>query len=125
MTVTFLILSALHDAFFASFHLLFPKLFGWRKALTRLDPVNHAIVHVMNLALACLFALAALFCGWLTTQPALDTGSRVALTGLGAFWLVRALLQPLFFQIRHPISLALAIAFAVGGAFHLIAAQGS
>lgn len=125
MTGTFLVLSALHDAFFAGFHLLFPKFFGWRNALARLDPVNHAIVHVMNLALVGLFALAALFCGWLTTQPTLDAGSRLTLTGLGTFWLFRGLLQPLFFRIRHPISLALAIAFAAGGAFHLIAAQGS
>lgn len=114
--------SAAHDLALMAFHALFPRLFQWRRALATLDAVNHGVVHVMNLALMFVFAAAGLFCAWLLATGHDDRSARVMLAGMAAFWAFRAILQPIYWAARHPASIALLAAFALGAVAHLTAA---
>lgn len=100
----------------AVFHLLFSSLFGWKRALPRLDPTNRAIMIVLNLAIVGLFALLAIYLlavaiGWLPR----DTGTRATLAGIAAFMLVRAAMQPVYFGLASRGSL-LFFGATLGGA---------
>jgi hypothetical protein len=37
---------------------------------------------------------------------------------MASFWLARALIQPSFFGLRHPLSLTLFVVFIVGAVIH-------
>jgi hypothetical protein len=104
---------------FALFHLAFWRLFDWPRDLRSLQPVNRAIVPVLNLCLTFVFLLAAYvaFChsGELVATPL----GRTWVAGLALFWLLRAAEQVVFFRLRHPASAAIFVVFLAGTALHL------
>jgi hypothetical protein len=99
---------------FALFHLAFWRLFDWHEDLASLRPVNRAIVPVMNLALTFLLAGAGIAL-WIEPTSTLLTA------GMGLFWCFRALLQPLYFGLRHPLSLLMFALFMAGAVLHAAA----
>lgn len=99
---------------FALFHLAFWRLFDWREDLASLRPVNRAIVPVMNLALTFLLAGAGIVM-WI------DPGSTVVIAGMALFWSFRAVLQPLYFGLRHRLSLLMFALFVAGAILHAAA----
>lgn len=60
-------------------------------------------------------------------------GDDLATSGLGRFvlgsfalfWALRALYQPVFFGLKHPLSIGLFVAFVLGTAIHLVPLLGS
>lgn len=106
---------------FALFHLAFWKLFRWREQLARLGPANRGIVPVLNLALTAFFCIVgAAFVGY-PLEIASTALGRFLLLATAAFWLARALVQPLYFGLRHPLSLGLFAVFLLGATLHAIA----
>ena len=78
------------------FHLLFWQIFDWRAELKRLSRLNSGVMQVLNLCLSFIFLLFAFVSLWHTNEL-LTTGiGRSIAFGIGAFWLFRFLLQPLF-----------------------------
>ena len=100
----------LHAAW-AVFHLLFPRIFNWAKALEPLDSLNRSIMQVLNLCLTFYFAVAA-YLSLFYAKELLNTplGHKL-LTVFAAFWLLRLALQQRFFRMVHPASLLLSAAF--------------
>ena len=97
----------------AVFHLFFPRVFAWSKALAGLDPVNRAIVPVLNLCLTFYFFSAGYLS--LVFAPELLSGplGRKLIAIFTAFWLLRLGLQFRFFRAAHPVSLLLIALFAL------------
>ncbi|MCB2226439.1 MAG: hypothetical protein KQH53_07145 [Desulfarculaceae bacterium] len=97
----------------AVFHLLFPRVFKWAKALEPLDPVNRGIMQIINLCLTFYFAVAAYLS--LAFGPELlgTPLGRKLLAVFTAFWLFRLALQQRFFRMVHPVSLLLSLAFLI------------
>ncbi len=105
---------------FFVFHAAFWRLFRWDDELPRLGVLNRAIMPVLNLVLMFVFALVA----WLSITQAdamtTTTLGRQLTGGIAAMWLFRAALQPLYFGLRHPGSVAFFVLFLLGGALYTI-----
>lgn len=97
----------------AVFHLFFPRIFAWNKALADLDPVNRGITQVLNLCLTFYFVAAGYLS--LVFAPELLTSAlgHKLIAIFTAFWLLRLGLQFRFFRAVHPISLLLIALFAL------------
>jgi hypothetical protein len=112
--------ASLADLAFAAFHLAFWRLFGWPASLRASGCVNAAVTQVMNLALIFVFAAygGVLLGAWLA-----GTSPHAAALAVGAaFWVARAAVQPLFFPLRDPRSLAFTAACLVAALLHVAAA---
>ncbi|MDX1502788.1 MAG: hypothetical protein R3325_10535 [Thermoanaerobaculia bacterium] len=105
---------------FALFHLFFHRLFDWDEELSRLGPLNRAIVPVLNLSLTCALAIFAVL--------SLAFAPDLATTGLGTvflllvalFWLARAIEQAVFFKLRRWVSRAFFALFLAGAALYAL-----
>jgi hypothetical protein len=118
----FLVVAAgLYNLAFAVLHLAFRRLFHWDEELPRLGHVNGAIMQVLNFCIVYLFALFA--CALLAFPDDMvgTAVGRFLLLGIGAFWLVRAIYQPMFFGLRHPVSVVLFVIFLLGSSLHFAA----
>jgi len=118
MTDALLIAAGLFNLAFAVFHLFFWRLFRWPQQLAKLSAANRGIVQVLNLCLTYLFAFSALLCFLFPDELASTELGRFALLGLTGFWLVRAIYQPMFFGLEHPLSIALFFIFVLGTLIH-------
>lgn len=115
--LTYAVLASIFDIGFGLFHLMFWRLFGWPTTLTSAGKINAAVAQTLNVMLTyCFFAYGAVLF-WLRAD---ENVGVLALTGAG-FWFLRALLQPIFFSIKHRLSIVLTMVFLVGGALHAAA----
>jgi hypothetical protein len=102
---------------FALFHLGFWKLLRWKEELARLGHVNRDVMQILNICLAYLFfafaAIAFVFPEVMGPQW---------LVVLAGFWLVRAVLQLVFFRrLGARLNAALVALFALGAILPLVA----
>jgi hypothetical protein len=105
---------------FAVFHLMFWRLFHWRTELARLTSINRAVVQVLNLCLIfafITFGIIALMHGPdLISTPL----GRSLLVLIALFWLLRAIEQVIFFDMRGWISWIFTLIFVAGFALHAL-----
>lgn len=94
----------------AVFHLFFGRIFGWRTQLENLSPVNRSIMRVMNFCLIYIFLVVGAV-SILEPKGAHETMAFPFFVSL--FWLMRAVMQIGWFQLRHPASVALLIVFLI------------
>ena len=91
------------------FHAFFWRLFEWPTQLQRVSAVNRGVMQVLNLCLSFVFLLFAIISLWYADTLLESAGlGRLLLAGMGAFWLLRLLEQPLFFgtsRVSHFFSL--------------------
>lgn len=113
-TEILILAAAIFNFAFAGFHLMFWRLFGWKRDLPRLRPVNQAIVPVLNLALTFLFALAGAI-------MIIEAPIPTLLAGMAVFWLFRAALQPFYFGLGDPASRLITVIFLLGAILHGLA----
>ncbi len=111
-------LAIIFNAGFGVFHLLFWWLFNWPASLANAGGVNAGITQVLNLCLTFVFFAVAVGLA-AATQAGVSAGP-VLLAG-GFFWAFRAVLQPVYFPMRHPASIALFVLFVLGGIIHGLA----
>jgi hypothetical protein len=109
----------------AVFHLGFWRLFRWNEELTKLHPVNRGVVQVMNLMLAFLFLMLAavqvLNAAELTATPL----GRLLMAGLTLAWVLRAILQPIFWRaVPKATNAAFICLFMLGAGLHALAFGG-
>ena len=102
------------------FHLCFWWLFEWRAELRRLSFTNRNVMQILNLCLSFVFALFA-FLSLRHTEEILGPTplGRTALAGIGGFWLLRFVEQPLFFGFTWP-SIVFSLLFALTSACYLL-----
>jgi len=107
---------------FVIFHLLFWRIFDWDRDLRSLSFLNRAIMQVVNLSLTFVFAIFGAI-SLLHTRELLETPLGHSLTLLIAmFWLFRAILQPLFFKLKHWSSVVFLAVFLLGSLLYGIPA---
>jgi hypothetical protein len=101
------------------FHLLFWRLFGWRRRLSKLDSVNGGIMQVLNLCLSLVFLIFAVISLWFAEELLRTALGRAMLVGMCVFWLLRLIEQPVFFgfsKASNVFSLLFALMTALYGA---------
>lgn len=120
--VSALILAAgIYNLAFAAFHLFFWRLFGWPQQLRKLTPVNSGIMQILNLCLTYLFVVFAMICFWFPAELAATELGHFVLVALAVFWAARAIYQPMYFGLAHPLSIGLFALLVLGSAIHALA----
>jgi hypothetical protein len=109
----------------ALFHLCFWRIFGWPQSLAQSGTLNRSVTQILNLAITFLFALSGLVCILFPADLAGTALGHFWLLAMAIFWLARAFVQPIFFGLRHPASLAIFVVFALGCAIHAVAWSGA
>lgn len=113
-----------YNVAFAVFHLGFWRLFRWQEELPKLHPVNRGVMQVVNLMLVFIFLLMAGLQVLLPGEMGGTALGRLLTAGLTAFWLVRAILQPVFWRTMPKATNAAFIClFMFGAGLHALAFQ--
>lgn len=112
------------NAALALFHLGFWRLFRWKEELPKLHPVNRGVMQVINLMLTFVFLLMAGLQMLLPGEMSSTALGRLLTAGLTAFWLLRAILQPVFWRTMPKAANAAFIClFMLGAGLHALAFQ--
>ena len=106
----------------AVFHLGFWRMYRWREELPKVHPANRGVMQAMNAMLAYAFLLMAgllvLRANEITTTPL----GRTLLGGWMFFWLIRAVIQPIFFRgLPAATNGAFVMLFLAGAGLHAMA----
>jgi len=83
---------------FAVFHLMFWKLFEWKRELPKLKPVNRGVMQVMNLRLTYVFLVIAFITFFFADDLLTTNLGKVILGATSLFCLMRAIEQPIFWK---------------------------
>jgi len=115
-----LIIGGFYNLGFALFHIFFWKIFHWKADLRSIMEINKGIMYVMNLCLIYVF----LFFGYISIfhhDLLLNSAlGNIVLVFITVFWIFRAIVQVLFFDIKKFVSIVFMIVFLIGGMLYLI-----
>jgi hypothetical protein len=112
--MTIVLVCGFYSLAFAVFHLLFWRIFGWKKDLAKLRPENRAIMQILNLRLIYIFLFAAVMCFAFPSELQSTTMGKAFMAGFSVFWIGRTIEQFIFLRMRHPAVHALTAVFILG-----------
>jgi len=117
---TTIMIGGVYNLGFAIFHLMFWRIFRWKKDLSRLTFINRSVMQILNLCLTFVFLLMA-YISFFNTSELIQTNlGKALLVGFSLFWFLRMIEQIIFFGIRNLISIALTLVFLFGCVIYLI-----
>jgi hypothetical protein len=105
----------------AIFHLFFWKIFRWREELPRISPANRAVIQILNFCITFLLFLQAYLLFFYAPEMVRTKLGQVLLISFAAFWFFRALLQPVFFGAKKPVSIGFTVFFLFMGGLYTAA----
>ena len=112
---TYIFIGGIYNLGLVIFHLLFWKIFNWKKELRLLNSVNRNTIQVLNIFLTLIF----LFFGYISifhTNELTSTNLGISLLGFfSLFWFLRAFAQIYFYGIKNNFSKILFLVFILGG----------
>jgi len=115
-----ILIGGFYNLGFAIFHLLFWRLFRWKRDLSSLTFINRSVMQILNLCLTFVFLLMA-YISFFNTSELIQTNlGKALLVGFSLFWFLRMIEQIIFFGIRNLISIALTLVFLFGCVIYLI-----
>jgi hypothetical protein len=120
-TTPWILAAGVFNLALAAFHLSFWRLFNWPRSLAESGALNRSVTQILNLAITYLFLLCAAVCFVFPKDLADTSLGRFWLLAMAGFWLARAVVQPVFFGLRHAFSFALFGVFIVGAVLHGVA----
>lgn len=118
--ISFLFAGGIFHLVIAIFHLFFGRIFHWKEDLASLTRVNRAIMQILNLCLTFLFLVITFVSFAHPTELISASLGRTILASIALFWVLRLILQFVFFGVRHRVSNLFIIIFAVGALLYLI-----
>ena len=117
---TTIMIGGVYNLGFAIFHLMFWRLFRWKRDLSSLTFINRSVMQILNLCLTFVFLLMA-YISFFNTSELIQTNlGKTLLVGFSLFWFLRMIEQIIFFGIRNLISIALTLVFLFGCVIYLI-----
>jgi hypothetical protein len=106
----------------ALFHLGFWRMFRWSEELPKLHPANRGVMQVLNIMLIAFLLLMAGIQVLAPAELATTATGRLLLGGLTACWILRAVLQPIFWPtMPKATNGAFAFLFLLGAGLHALA----
>ncbi len=103
-----------------TFHLMFWKIFNWKKDLRSLSFINRPVMQILNLSLTFVFFIFAYITFFYSTELITTSLGNTMLGLISIFWLFRALEQIWFFGWKNKISLLFFLLFIVGCIIYLL-----
>ncbi len=120
LSATFLFAGGIFHLALAVFHLFFWRIFHWKEDLASLTRVNRAIVQILNLCLTFVFFAAAYISFFHAAELLSAPLGRTILASIALFWILRLILQVVFFGARHRLSILFIVIFLIGIVLYLI-----
>jgi len=115
-----ILLGGFYNLGFAIFHLMFWRLFRWKRDLSSLTFINRSVMQILNLCLTFVFLLMA-YISFFNASELIQTNlGKALLVGFSLFWFLRMIEQIIFFGIRNLISIALTLVLLFGCVIYLI-----
>ena len=115
-----ILIGGFYNLGFAIFHLMFWRLFRWKRDLSSLTFINRSVMQILNLCLTFVFLLMA-YISFFNTSELIQTNlGKALLVGFSLFWFLRMIEQIIFSRIRNLISIALTLVFLFGCVIYLI-----
>lgn len=111
---TFLFAGGVFHLAIVVFHLFFWRIFRWKEDLASLTRINRAIVQILNLCLTFLFFVMAYVSFFHAAELISTSLGRTILASIALFWIMRLVLQVVFFGARHRLSILFIVIFLVG-----------
>lgn len=108
----------------AIFHLFFWRIFRWKEDLASLTHINRAVMQILNICLTFLFFVVAYVSFFHATELISSPLGRAILASIALFWVLRLILQFVFFGARHRVSILFIFVFTVGAALYLLPSMG-
>jgi hypothetical protein len=118
--ITLLYLCGIYNLVLVVFHVLFWKVFNWKKTLDKSTKANKAVTQIMNIQLIYLFLFMAIIYLFYTKELIQSKIGNAILLGYAGFWIVRFFQQFLFLKQKGTFVIALTFLFFVGALLHLI-----
>lgn len=118
--ITFLFAGGVFHLAIAIFHLFFWRIFHWKEDLASLTRINRAVTQILNICLTFLFFVAAYVSFFHVEELLSTTLGRTILASIALFWVLRLILQFVFFGARHRLSILFIVIFLVGIVLYLI-----
>ena len=114
-----IVVGGLYNFAFVIFHLLFWKIFKWKKDLASLSIINRGVMQILNLCLTFVFLIFG-YISIFHTKELISTSLGVSLLLLiSVFWALRAIEQVVFFGLKNKVSLIFFIIFLTGFVIYL------
>lgn len=116
---TVLLIGGLYHLGFVLFHLMFWKIFNWKRELRLLNVINRGVMQILNLCLTFVFFIFA-YISIIHGHELLTTGiGRSLLVFISIFWFLRAVEQVVYFKLKKGRSIVLFITFILGMMIYL------
>ena len=120
--ITLIKIGGLLNLALAVFHLLFWRLFNWREDLRSLSHLNRGIIQALNMTLTVVFIAFAYLSLVHTYELYLTTLGRSLLLSISVMFMLRAIMQVVYFRLMHWGSTAFLVLFIAGGLLYGIPA---
>ena len=120
--ITLIKIGGLLNLALAMFHLLFWRLFNWREDLRSLSHLNRGIMQALNMTLTVVFIAFAYLSLVHTYELYLTTLGRSLLLSISVMFMLRAIMQVVYFRLMHWGSTAFLVLFIAGGLLYGIPA---
>jgi hypothetical protein len=106
----------------AAFHLGFWRMCRWGEELPKLHPANRGVMQVMNIMLMAFLLLLGALQLLLPSEIATSPLGRLLMMGLALCWILRAVLQPIFWRsMSTGTNAAFVGLFLLGAGLHILA----
>ena len=105
---------------FLIFHIMFWKLFDWKKDLKSLSYINRAVMQILNIKLIYVFLVFSFISIFYTKELLTTELGFVLIVSIMLFWLFRTIEQLIFFDIKNSKSIILTFLFIVGFGLYLL-----
>ena len=118
-TESMILIGGIYNVAFAIFHLMFWRLFRWKKDLVSLNIVNRGVMQILNLCLTFVFLIFAYISIFHSLELLTTNIGKSLLLLISVFWFLRAIEQIIFFRLKKKASVALFVVFIVGVMIYL------
>jgi len=112
---TIIIICGIYSIAFGLFHILFWKIFRWKKELIKLHFSNRAIMQILNLRMIYLSFFVGFLCFYFTEDLLNTPLGKAFMIGMSIFWLGRTIEQFMFLRVNNRYVHLLTVIF-LGGA---------
>lgn len=112
---TYIIIGGIYNLGLAIFHILFWKIFNWKKELRLLNSVNRSTIQVLNIFLIAVFLIFGYISIFHTNELSSTSLGITLLFSFSLFWFFRAFAQIYFYGLKNRISFILFMVFILGG----------
>lgn len=112
---TYIFLGGAHCVLLAIFHVLFWKIFDWKKDLQKGSIATREIIQILNLRIIHLLLFTAFLCFYFTDELLSTPLGKATLIGTSLFWAGRTIEQFIFWKYNTlNINIILTVIFVFG-----------